>query len=519
MKKAFVILFMVFGLVLLVGCDRKPVIELDSNSVDLLIDEEYELKPVVKNLKDYILEYSVDNEGIVSIENNTITALNEGTAKITILIKDNSDVTPVNFTVHVKKRVSIMGLATVKRGEEITLTVSLNGVSGDVVWSSSDESIAVVSNGVVTGKKAGKVTITATCGKYSDSFEITVTAVVDLVAPVFEFDDDYQSRVVISWNQDFDPRIGIKAIDDLDGDITKKIQFTPYDNKKYGAQVVEIYVEDGGGNRISMTREIEVVWDYDITFIGHAGSFYGLMNSEEAILYAIEVLQYQAIEVDLKQTSDGVFVLCHDDVFGGYTLASTPWSTLKDVEVSSRRFSGIPSQNGTAKNEPYIAKLCTLERFLEICKEYNVKAVIELKYSRGINNNDQSRMKALMDEIEKAGMRENVILLGSQYNCLIWTRNNGYEDILCQYLVSSIENDTVFNRCVQYNLDVSFNITQTNSEQWIKKYKDAGLKVACYTFSQYVDYPELQRWINRGVDFVTCDWHLMEKVILPKSTK
>ena len=135
MKKAFVILFMVFGLVLLVGCDRKPVIELDSNSVDLLIDEEYELKPVVKNLKDYILEYSVDNEGIVSIENNTITALNEGTAKITILIKDNSDVTPVNFTVHVKKRVSIMGLATVKRGEEITLTVSLNGV-GDVVWSS-----------------------------------------------------------------------------------------------------------------------------------------------------------------------------------------------------------------------------------------------------------------------------------------------------------------------------------------------------------------------------------------------
>ena len=45
--------------------------------------------------------------------------------------------------------------------------------------------------------------------------------------------------------------------------------------------------------------------------------------TEEAILNGITKLKYQCIEIDIKQTKDGVFVLCHDDNFGDYTLAST----------------------------------------------------------------------------------------------------------------------------------------------------------------------------------------------------
>ena len=127
-------------------------------------------------------------------------------------------------------------------------------------------------------------------------------------------------------------------------------------------------------------------------------------------------------------------------------------------------------------------------------------------------------MPALMDVIERTGMRENVILLTSQLNCLIWTRNNGYSDIECQYLVTSLENEATLQRCIQYNLDISFNITGQNSDEWIARYKEAGLKVSCYTFTQYVDYPKLQSWINKGVDFVTCDWHRMDKVVLPEKS-
>ena len=159
--------------------------------------------------------------------------------------------------------------------------------------------------------------------------------------------------------------------------------------------------------------------------------------------------------------------------------------------------------------------------YLEICKQYNAKAVIELKYSPGINNNDQSRMQALMDEIERCGMRKEVIFLGSAYNCLIWTRNNGYEDVPCQYLVNSCESEEVLKRCIDNKLDLSFNSTgdYSNSTEWIAKYKEAGCKVSCYTFTQYSNYKTLQEWINKGVDYVTCDWQLMSKVDLPKKEK
>lgn len=505
---------------------KKPggIIEIVNDNIELEVGQEYQLNPIVKNIDEYELVYNVDNDEIIEIVNGKITALKEGTVSITISIKDRDDVVPVVITVIVSRNssvsIKIVGPEIIYRNQTVTLKVELKGISGEVIWSSNDTQIVrLTSDGAVTGLNPGTVIITAACNGYTATHELSVLGIEDTVSPTFTLEEDFKQREIVNWNKTFDVLKGIKAFDNADGDITDKIRVTKgFDNQAYGIQVVELEVEDSSGNVTKMTREVEVVWNYDVTFIGHAGSYYGLMNSEEAILYAIQVLKYQAVEVDLKQTKDGVFVLCHDDTFAGYTLASTNWSVLKDVEHTATRYSGFPAQNGSAKNTPYTTKLCTLERFLEICKEYNVKAVIELKYSAGINSNDQSRMPALMDVIERTGMRENVILLTSQLNCLIWTRNNGYSDIECQYLVTSLENEATLQRCIQYNLDISFNITGQNSDEWIARYKEAGLKVSCYTFTQYDDYPKLQSWINKGVDFVTCDWHRMDKVVLPEKS-
>ena len=235
--------------------------------------------------------------------------------------------------------------------------------------------------------------------------------------------------------------------------------------------------------------------------------------------FFLAILKYQCIEVDLKQTKDGVFVLSHDDTFNDIEIASTNWSDLKDVTVTKSRTGGLPAKYGTLPNGgKYTTKLCTLEKFLEICKKYNVKAVIELKYSSGISNSDQSRMQALMDEVEKHDMLDNIILLGSQYQCLIWTRENGYENIPCQYLVNSCENEEYLNRCIDYNFAISINVTAnySNSDEWLARYKEKGIKISTYTFSQFVDYDEVQEWIDKGVDFVTCDWHQMDKLNLGK---
>ena len=68
--------------------------------------------------------------------------------------------------------------ASVKAGETVTLipTVTPSAAGHDILWSSSNTSVATVSaNGVVTGVRAGTATITVTAGGKSASCTVTVT--------------------------------------------------------------------------------------------------------------------------------------------------------------------------------------------------------------------------------------------------------------------------------------------------------------------------------------------------------
>lgn len=74
--------------------------------------------------------------------------------------------------------ISISGTTTVAKDSTTTLTATKtpNNSTDSVVWRSSDESTATVSSsGVVTGKAAGKATITATAGGASKSVIVTVS--------------------------------------------------------------------------------------------------------------------------------------------------------------------------------------------------------------------------------------------------------------------------------------------------------------------------------------------------------
>lgn len=58
----------------------------------------------------------------------------------------------------------------------LTATVTPNNTTDSIIWTSSDGSTATVVDGVVTGVSGGTAIITVTCGNYSATCTVTVTA-------------------------------------------------------------------------------------------------------------------------------------------------------------------------------------------------------------------------------------------------------------------------------------------------------------------------------------------------------
>ena len=513
-----------------------PIVEkIESiDSLTLNINDEYQLEWVV------LPQYCYDEVSIVSSNNNVVEVSSDGQIKakvpgnaiISIISCANNNISK-NINVEVKGEIAssieVCDNIKINLGEIVNLNyeVTPSGAYQYLDYYISDDSALEFDGTNLTAKKVGEYKIilkTIDGSNLEKEINVTVNSIED--GPIFVYDDTFELEQELNWNTEFDPLKGIRAYDPIEGELTENILVdNPVNNRLRGTYKVVYYISNSKGETVTLERTVNVVWNHDVTFVGHGGSYYGAFNSEEAILYAARDLNYQAIEIDLKQTKDGVFVLSHDSNFGEYNLEDYTWSFLKDKEVTTIRKNGLAG--ATVKGDgKYTAKLCTLERYLEICKEYGVIAVIELKTSTGIsnwtelNNSKNSKMPELMKIIEKVGMEKNVILLSNQYMCLAWTRNNGYEYIPCQYLVSSCENQDYLDTCIKYNLDISMNVRDNtiNSDAWIQKYRDAGCKIAVYTFEEYASYNDVQKWIDKGVDYITTDWHDMSKFKYPDNS-
>ena len=157
-------------------------VTLDKTSVSLKAGETVTLTATVNpdDATDKTVTWSTSDASVATIINGVVTAVKVGTATITVKAGDKTatcsvtvvatDVTSVNLD---KTSVSL------KAGETVTLTATVNpddATDKTVTWSTSDASVATVTNGVVTAVKVGTATITAKAGDKTATCSITVTA-------------------------------------------------------------------------------------------------------------------------------------------------------------------------------------------------------------------------------------------------------------------------------------------------------------------------------------------------------
>ena len=234
-------------------------------------------------------------------------------------------------------------------------------------------------------------------------------------------------------------------------------------------------------------------WAWKPIFIGHRGSYMGVMNTVEAYTNGVEHYGYQGLECDVRVTSDGYYVISHDEttnaVGGNLTVANATLAELQ-AETYTQTRGGVT----------YTGHICTVAEYLDICVEKDVIPVVELKWTTGINNNDMSNFPGLAALIEEKGLTSKAIILTSMRNSLEYVRTN-YPALKCQFLCNS-NWSTYFEWIVQWGLMPSIEAGCLD-KYTVKRFHDAGLEVAVWTVNSLANY---QLYGEMGVAMITCDY-------------
>ena len=227
-----------------------------------------------------------------------------------------------------------------------------------------------------------------------------------------------------------------------------------------------------------------------LTLVAHRGySSQAPENTLPAIRKAAE-FGFDYVEIDVRQTKDGVWVLMHDEDIG--TVCE------KSGKVSSFTYYDLVPYNvvkgANAEDYPDL-KIPTFEQALKACLEFNVKPMIEIKdYTReGLEN--------LLKLIEKYGFTKTCSVISFHREAVEIVRELNSE-IKLYKLVSKLNKNEMELCLANPDMGVSFNgNNKANTPEKIAELQKAGIPIACWT----VDTAEImQKWVGEGVTtFVT----------------
>lgn len=165
-------------------------------------------------------------------------------------------------------------------------------------------------------------------------------------------------------------------------------------------------------------------------YVGHRGASLGpvVNNTLSGFKEGIN-RKYYALECDVRVTNDGIYYIHHDPTVtitkNNFTeetlqkhninvddnLMDYSWDQIKDLDLYY-----------TFEDKTYFDKIILFEDYIKLCSENNMKCVIELKYTNGINFNDTSKIDGLVKIISKYKMMDKVYILTSMKNCLLYIK-------------------------------------------------------------------------------------------------
>lgn len=196
---------------------------------------------------------------------------------------------------------------------------------------------------------------------------------------------------------------------------------------------------------------------------------------------------YFGIETDVHRTSDGKFVVIHDDRTGRVSTV--------DISVEGSGFDDLralmltDTDGEVGRCDLHIP---TLDEYIKVCARYEKVCVLELK-----NELRAGDIKAIVDQIERREYLHNVIFISFSYENLVKLRTL-LPDQKIQYLTGKYTDDLT-ERLKAHGFDLDIWYGELTKER-VDHLHENNIEINCWTIDKKEDGERLASW---GVDYIT----------------
>lgn len=225
----------------------------------------------------------------------------------------------------------------------------------------------------------------------------------------------------------------------------------------------------------------------EIKMIAHRGlSGLEFENTCPAFV-AAGVKSYYGIETDVHVTSDGQFVIVHDDDLKRIAKLnmSVEGSTFEELRA-------VQLKDTDGKTERKDLFLPTLNEYLAICKKYDKQSILELK-----NPMEKEKVWEIAEVCKAMGWYNRTTFISFAGENLTSLREK-YPDADAQFLTCDATDET-FSFMVNNKLDADLCGTCI-SKEFVDRLHKEGRKVNCWTID-CLEHAELMK--AAGVDMIT----------------
>lgn len=232
-------------------------------------------------------------------------------------------------------------------------------------------------------------------------------------------------------------------------------------------------------------------------YIGHRG--YSSIAPENTLSAFREAYMhgYNIVEMDVRRTSDGIWILMHDNTVDRTTNGTGVVANMSNDQVAHLDVDFTFNWGQAQPNTYYNEKVPTLEEVLTLCKQYGLIPQIEIQGSANVTR-DVSEIYAML---QKNRLVDKVCILSAQKSILDEFRSR--DPYIYLMLTKVTLGQSEIDEAVSIgNCGVTVNQGNVLNRAYIDVAHTHGVEVCCYTVNDAWRASEL---FNLGIDFIATD--------------